>query len=486
MTDRHYFIDEIAVKEKYTTHIDGISPFDIGIPLIETDDKTIEEIYYYRWHSYCQQIKKTPTGYVVTEFLPDVPWAGIYNTINCPAGHHFYEGRWLYDRKYLTDYARFWFTPEAEPRKYSFWAADSIFTLCKTWGDFTLCKELYGELKNNYAEWEKSNGRECGLFYQVDGRDGMEFSISGHGLRPTINSYMYADAAAISKIAKMLGKSDDERLFGNKAQKLKELINTRLWDEDAHFYKNLAEKDGFALCDVREEIGYVPWCFCIPEKRMSCAWKYLNDENHFAAPYGPTTAERCHPDFMKEFDHECLWNGPSWPFATSQTLTAMSNLLCNYEQNEICRSDYFALLKQYASCHYIEENGVRRPFIDENLDPFTGEWLARKILHSITPERPDKDRGHDYNHSTFCDLVLRGLAGIDIRDEKLKVSPLFDEKDLSFFCADGIKIKNSYISVVWDRDGQKFEKGLNIYANGKKLFSCDRMRDFEIDLSEVE
>ena len=42
MNDRHYFIDEIAVKEKYTTHIDGISPFDIGIPLIETDDKTIE------------------------------------------------------------------------------------------------------------------------------------------------------------------------------------------------------------------------------------------------------------------------------------------------------------------------------------------------------------------------------------------------------------------------------------------------------------
>ena len=66
------------------------------------------------------------------------------------------------------------------------------------------------------------------------------------------------------------------------------------------------------------------------------------------------------------------------------------------------------------------------------------------------------------------------------------MSPLFDEKDLSFFCADGIKIKNSYISVVWDRDGQKFEKGLNIYANGKKLFSCDRMRDFVIDLSEVE
>ena len=35
-------------------------------------------------------LKETPEGFVITEFLPDVPWAGKYNTISCPAGHHFY------------------------------------------------------------------------------------------------------------------------------------------------------------------------------------------------------------------------------------------------------------------------------------------------------------------------------------------------------------------------------------------------------------
>ena len=485
MAAKYFLLNETTFKEKYTTEISGISPFEAGIPLIETEDKTIEEIYYYRWHSYCQQIKQTPDGFVVTEFLPDVPWAGKYNTINCPAGHHFYEGRWLHDRKYMYDYAKFWFTPEAEPRKYSFWAADSIYTVCETWADHTLSETLYEALKKNYAEWEKSHGRENGLFYQVDGRDGMEFSISGHGLRPTINSYMYADAAALSKIAGRLGKKDEESIYSAKAQKLKQLINTRLWDEKAQFYKNLSEQSGFELADVREEIGYVPWCFCIPEDRMSVAWKFLNDENHFAAPYGPTTAERCHPDFMKEFDHECLWNGPSWPFATSQTLTAMANLLKNYDQKIILRSDYYNLLHQFASCHHITENGKKRPFIDENLDPFTGEWLARKILHSIVPERPDKDRGHDYNHSTFCDLVISGLAGIRICENTISVSPLFCEDDISYFCIDGVKIKNSFISVVWDKNGERFEKGLNLYINGKLFASSENISTFSIKLSEV-
>ena len=49
-------------------------------------------MYYFRWRTYRSHIH--PTGrndsipWVVTEFSPDVSWAGMYNTINCAAGHH--------------------------------------------------------------------------------------------------------------------------------------------------------------------------------------------------------------------------------------------------------------------------------------------------------------------------------------------------------------------------------------------------------------
>ena len=79
-----------------------------NIPFFECPDKELEKTYYFRWWTYRKHIKKTPDGFVITEFLPDVPWAGKYNTISCAANHHFYEGRWLRNAEILSDYASFW------------------------------------------------------------------------------------------------------------------------------------------------------------------------------------------------------------------------------------------------------------------------------------------------------------------------------------------------------------------------------------------
>ena len=223
-------LDKNSLKEKYGDPKNSGSPFDLGFPLFEISDKEIEEIYYFRWNVFYRHIKKTSHGYVVTEFLPEVPWAGIHNTISCAAAHHFYEGRWLYDREILSDYARFWLSEGAEPRKYSFPIADAIYRCCEVWGDFSLATELYDPLCKNYKEWEISHRTENGLFYQTDNRDGMELSISGNGLRPTINSYMYADALAISRIANLKELGDDAEAYQKKADELKRLINEELWD----------------------------------------------------------------------------------------------------------------------------------------------------------------------------------------------------------------------------------------------------------------
>ena len=98
-----------------------------NVPLFECSDGDIEQTYYFRWWTYRKHIKKTPDGFVITEFLPKVGWSGKHNTISCPAGHHFYEGRWLHDPRYLDDYSEFWFRKGGEPRRYSFWAADALY-----------------------------------------------------------------------------------------------------------------------------------------------------------------------------------------------------------------------------------------------------------------------------------------------------------------------------------------------------------------------
>jgi Mannosylglycerate hydrolase MGH1-like glycoside hydrolase domain len=121
-------------------------------------------------------------------FLPDVPWAGEHNTISCAAGHHFREGRWIRDPKVLDDYAAFWFRKGGEPRRYSFWAAESIYARYLASGDPTWPIALLGDLVANYEAWEKDHRDRCGLFWQIDDRDGMEYSIGGSGYRPSINA----------------------------------------------------------------------------------------------------------------------------------------------------------------------------------------------------------------------------------------------------------------------------------------------------------
>ncbi|MBE6541088.1 MAG: hypothetical protein E7672_01425 [Ruminococcaceae bacterium] len=457
--DKYYLLNETEIREKNTYDISEISPFDAGIPLIDISDQTINDVYYYRWFSFCSHIKMTPLGYIVTEFTPSVSWESLYGSIVCPAGHHMYEGRWLHDKKYLDDYARFWFKEGAQPRLYSVWLADAIYAMSKVSGDYTVPEELYPALKDNFAAWENNN-RLLGknnLLYSIDDCDGMEFSASGSGFRPTINSYQYGDAVALSKIAARLGKDDEEEYFINEYTNQKNKINAYLWDKKATFYKNCT--NGWWRSDIRELIGYIPWYFNLPDEDKNEAWKYLNDENYFYAPYGPTTTERNHRLFMYPYTHPCLWNGPSWPFATSQTLTALANFISGYNQDVMTRSDYFNLLKLYANSQYTtNENGDRVPYIDEFLNPFTGKWSGF-------------ERGIHYNHSSFCDLVVSGLAGVRAReDEIIEIDPLFGTNDLDYFCCDGILYHGKYLTVIWDKNGDRYGmgKGLKVLVNGEK------------------
>ncbi|MHC4626962.1 MAG: hypothetical protein ACYTDV_08280 [Planctomycetota bacterium] len=83
---KHY-VDQFndGDEELYVQHIANDRAWEFlraNIPLFECPDKDIERTYYFRWWTYRKHIKNTPDGFVITEFLPDVPWAGKHNTIS--------------------------------------------------------------------------------------------------------------------------------------------------------------------------------------------------------------------------------------------------------------------------------------------------------------------------------------------------------------------------------------------------------------------
>jgi len=469
-----------------------------NIPLFECPDKQIEETYYFRWWTYRKHIKKTDTGFVITEFLPGVPWAGKYNAISCAAAFHFNEGRWLRNQEYLDSYAYYWFHAGGSPRSYSFWPARSLFDFFLATGNRQLLQDLYPDLEANFRAWEneKYEGRE-GLFRQIDGEDGMEVSVSGtlsedgSGYRSTINSYMYAEAESLAEISRMLNEGDKSKYYSKKAKQIKSSILEKLWNEEDTFFEVIPKNGEMLFSGTRELHGYTPWAFCIPDdqERYSAAWKQIMLEDGFFARYGLTTAEQRSPDFTISYEgHECQWNGPSWPYATSMTLVAMSNLLNDYHQDFVSKADFFKLFEIYSRSHRLTENGKTVNWIDENLNPYTGDWIARTRLktwkdNSWSDEKGGVERGKDYNHSVFCDLIISHLIGFKPHpDGSFEIKPLIASEKWDYFCLDNLHFRGHIITVLYDKTGKRYKegKGLRVWIDGQEASSVPGIRDLKI------
>lgn len=437
-----------------------------SVPLFECPDKAFERIYYYRWWTFRKHIKETPDGLVITEFLTPVKHAGIHNTVSCALCFHIMEGRWLRDRRLLSEYLRFWLRGNAGKaqghlHKYSQWLEDALLGKCSVDGDKTALVGYLPELKADYEAWEAEKMLPDGLFWQFDVRDGMEESITGSrkekNARPTISSYMYANAMAMAAIAKLAGDAKMAGEFEAKAAAIRKLVETQLWDTSAEFFKCRLEVNG-KLSDAREEIGFVPWMFDLPEngKGYERMWKQALDPEGFKAPMGFTTAERRHPLFRSHGVGDCEWDGAVWPFASSQTLIGMANLINNYRQDIVRPADYFEAMMTYAASHHW--NG--KPFIGEYHDEVTGYWL-----------KGDNPRQRYYNHSSFCDLVISGLVGVHGRlDEAVDVMPLVPEGTWDWFALDDVPYHGKRLAVIWDKSGEKYGKGkgLSVWIDGKE------------------
>lgn len=439
-----------------------------NIPLFDCPDKQMEEMFYYRWWTLRKHIKRTPVGYGMTEFLVQRSYADKYNLIACAIGHHVMETRWLRDTTYLSQILNTWYHgndggPMTKMTKFSSWNPAAVYEAYKVWGDKPWLLSLKPSLEEEYARWKTTNRLSNGLYWQGDVQDGMEESISGGRkkkyARPTINSYMYGNARALAAMNILSGNAAHAKEYDNDADELKKLIETKLWNEDHSFFETMR---GDTLAQVREAIGFIPWYFNMPDAgKYDAAWQQITDEKGFSAPYGLTTAERRHPQFRSHGTGTCEWDGAIWPFASSQTLTAMANYLNSLsgtgKATYVNDSVFFQQMKLYVE----SQHHRGRPYIGEYLDETTGYWLMG-----------DRERSRYYNHSTFNDLVITGLCGFRPQvDGSVKVNPLIPEGTWDYWCLDGIRYHGDIITIIYDKTGNHYHqgKGLVVMKNGEKI-----------------
>ncbi len=465
-----------------------------NIPFFECPDRDIQTTYYYRWELVTKHLTygDPNTGYVFTEFIDRPFWSGTYGAISCPAGLQLYEVRWLRDARFANDYTRYWFrTQGAQPRRYSTWLADAAWAAHLVHPDKAFLHHLLPDLISNCKGWEKSHfNKDVGLFWQTGHDDGMEININSRqtkdtvrgapAYRPTLNSYLWADALAIARIAESKGDKATAAAFRARAAGLKERLQKKLWDPKRQFFFPMAKQDeareGHTVKALsltyqtgkfagskhgRELIGYVPWQFNLPDAGYEAAWKPLMDRDGFFADYGPTTVERHDPLFHISKTC-CWWSGNSWPYATAQTLKAMANLLQNYKQDAVSKADYLKLLQVYARTH--RKGG--RPYIAEACHPDTGSWEGHDSYN----------HSEHYFHSGYVDLIITGLVGLVPReDDTVELRPLAPET-WDYFALHDLSYHGHRLDVLWDRTGKLFGgKGLHLFVNGEKVASRETL-----------
>lgn len=466
------------VVKNYVSNEDAYKWLSANIPLLDCPDTTIEQTYYYRWWTFRKHLKQTPDGFIFTEFINPVKHAGRYNALSCAFGHHVYEGRWLRDPQYLDQYIRYWFLKDAQqpsPRfhQFSSWAEDAVYKRFLVAADSTFIIGLLQAMDADYRLWEKEKRLPGGLFWQFDVKDGMEESISGSRkekhTRPSISSYMYGNANALAKVATMAGNDTLRQRYEADAAKIKTLVQQELWDGSAGFYKVKFAKGGFS--DAREEIGFIPWYFNLPDDESSYAkaWAQFTDTLGFNAPWGLTTAERRHPSFRSHGTGGCEWDGAIWPFASTQTLKGLANLLSSYKQHgNLTASVYYHALQVYARSH--QKNGI--PYIGEYQDERIGYWL-----------KGDDPRSSYYNHSGFCDLVINDLIGLKPGvGDTIKLNPLIPSGKWNWFTLEQIPYHGHLLTIRWDKTGKKYRKGkgLYIFSDGREIYHGKRLQHLTV------
>jgi hypothetical protein len=255
--------------------------------------------YYYRWRLYKKHIKWTADGYVLTEFLPYVPWSGRHNAIPAAAGHHIMEGRWLRTQAIVNDYIAFWFADRQLDESfggtlgYTSWIGHAAWHAYMLTGNETLPRTLGPRLAQAYdskfkSQWWRPNGFGTGkgCWWQSDGADAMEVSISGTGCRPTIAAAMWGEATAAAAMLKLAGgpnASKQVAYYLAEAANTKQLILQDHWNSDLKTFAVISpggggvpssDPDPEAHCNlsavrvpnktvaVRELLGFMP-CECL-------------------------------------------------------------------------------------------------------------------------------------------------------------------------------------------------------------------------------
>lgn len=467
-----------------------------NIPFFECSDKQIEQVYYYRWKLYKAHIRNVGKNkYVITEFINDMDWdIDPYSTINAASMHHIYEGRWLKDNRYMDGYINYLYQDGGNNRQYSESIADASYARYLVNGDASFLVKQLDSMKRIFNGWYDHYDSSKNLYYipampdateytiaSIDASGGKDGFAGGESFRPTINSYMYGNALAISRIAALKGDTETSKEYLQKAAEIRTNVLQKLWNDSMQHFVDRYKQDNqyvhyWDFIRGRELAGMAPWYFNLPDSspKYNTAWKHVVDTTYLLGKYGLRTNEPSYQYYFTQFTFSfgkpgSQWNGPSWPYQSSQAIHAMGNFLHNYTQNIVSNSDYVKQVRLFTQQHILPDGTIN---LVENYEPNKGGPIVFFYW------------SNHYNHSSYNDLVISGLCGIQpSASNRLTIHPLIDSS-IKYFTLSDLQYHGHSLSVVYDKEGTKYKfgKGLTVLVDGNIVISASEQSKVEVEI----
>ena len=270
--------------------------------------------------------------------------------------------------------------------------------------------------------------------------------------------YAYLNFDALARLCDLC-KDADGAYFASESAKIRSDILNLMWDPVSQcFYDLHALTNEKAF--VKNIVCFDPmWAGLTGEKHLP-AFRYLTDPCFFALGSAFASCAADCPAFSSDGGwfgdyfkgpHGCMWNGPSWPYATALALDALARQ--SKEHGHRFDADFDRFLGQYTLQHFGEGTDVF-PCLVEFYDSRTGRPLSEEA---------------DYCHSFYIDLIVRHVAGVEPEENGIRFAPV--RTHLKWFRMRGLDIRGHRVDAecreglyTYTVDGEKLPAGTTFFA----------------------
>ncbi len=178
-----------------------------------------------------------------------------------------------------------------------------------------------------------------------------------------LTTMMVKETRSLAQMAEALGKADEAREWNRRADRLAELVRTRMWDaEDGFFYHlsrdtgTFVSKDGVSL-KRKEIIGFLPlWAGIATKEQAAQLVAHLTNPASFWRRFGVPTLAADDPYYDGAVWKCCQWNGAVWLLWDYMVFRGLLDYGYRAEAEELARRVMDAVVFQLKANHRFWES----------------------------------------------------------------------------------------------------------------------------------